>query len=394
MHNIGQPNKIVRHARIVFLAAFAAASPMMVVASPLTISGTPPTSAVVGQPYYFNPQAAGGDGHALTWSVLHEPNWTGFSTTTGYFNGTPTAQYVGNVIGVTISVTDGTTKVSLPSFNIHVAAAATRAPTITGTPAKSVDAGHAYAFTPTAKGPAGSSLSFSIAHKPSWASFSIATGELSGTPTKAEEGTYASITISVSTGTASAALPAFSIAVDADYTRPTIAGLPAKSVVAGQAYAFEPRATVEAGKKATFSITDKPTWASFSTTTGELSGTPAAANVGTDPNITIAVSDGTTTVALPAFAISVTQVGTKSATLSWKPPTVNSNGSALTNLAGYRIYYGTSASALTRSITINSVGVTTDVVTDLSPGTYYFALMAFNTAGIESKLSNVVKASL
>jgi len=393
MHNIGQPNKIVRRARIFFLAAFAAAAPLVAVASTLTISGTPPTSAVVGQPYYFNPKASGGNGHALTWSVLHEPNWTGFSTTTGYFNGTPTAQYVGNVIGVTISVTDGTTKVSLPSFNIHVAAAAT-APTITGTPAKSVDAGDAYAFTPTAKGPAGSSLSFSIAHKPSWASFSIATGKLSGTPTKAEEGTYSSITISVSTGAASAALPAFSIAVDPDYTKPTISGSPAKSVVAGQAYVFEPKATVEAGKKATFSITDKPTWASFSATTGELSGTPAAANVGTDANITIAVSDGTTSVALPKFAIAVTEVGTKSATLSWKAPTVNSNGSALTNLAGYRIYYGTSATSLTRSITINSVGVTTDVVTDLSPGTYYFALMAFNTVGIESKLSNVVKASL
>ena len=393
MHNIGQPNKIVRRARIFFLAAFAAAAPLVAVASTLTISGTPPTSAVVGQPYYFNPKASGGNGHALTWSVLHEPNWTGFSTTTGYFNGTPTAQYVGNVIGVTISVTDGTTKVSLPSFNIHVAAAAT-APTITGTPAKSVDAGDAYAFTPTAKGPAGSSLSFSIAHKPSWASFSIATGKLSGTPTKAEEGTYSSITISVSTGAASAALPAFSIAVDSDYTKPTISGSPAKSVVAGQAYVFEPKATVEAGKKATFSITDKPTWASFSATTGELSGTPAAANVGTDANITIAVSDGTTSVALPKFAIAVTEVGTKSATLSWKAPTVNSNGSALTNLAGYRIYYGTSATSLTRSITINSVGVTTDVVTDLSPGTYYFALMAFNTVGIESKLSNVVKASL
>src|ERR1700734_1846477 len=239
MHNIGQPNKSVRPARIFFLAAFAALSPMVVLASPLTISGTPPTSAVVGQPYYFNPKASGGDGHALTWSIMHQPWWTGFLTTSGYLTGTPTAQYVGDAIGVTISVTDGTTNVSLPSFNIHITAAAT-APTITGTPAKSVDAGHAYAFTPTATGPAGSSLSFSIAHKPSWASFSIATGKLSGTPTKAEEGTYSNITISVSTGTASASLPAFSIAVDSDYTKPTISGLPAKSVVAGQAYAFEP----------------------------------------------------------------------------------------------------------------------------------------------------------
>jgi hypothetical protein len=272
--------------------------------------------------------------------------------------------------------------------------AAANAPTITGTPPTSVVAGHAYAFKPTAKGPAGSTLSFSIAHKPSWGSFSIATGELSGTPTSAEEGEYSDITISVSSGAATAALPDFSIAVTAPYTKPTISGAPAKSVVAGQAYVFEPEESVEAGKKASFSVTDKPTWASFSAVTGELSGTPAAANVGTDSNIIIKVSDGTTTVALPAFAIVVTEVGTKSATLSWKAPTLNSNGSPLTNLAGYRIYYGKSASALTHSITINSVGVTTHVVTDLSPGTYYFALMAFNTAGIESKLSHVVSAKL
>jgi hypothetical protein len=393
MHNIGQPNVIVRRARLFFLVALTAAFPLVVVASPLTISGSAPTSAVVGKPYYFNPKASGGNGNTLTWSILHEPWWTGFQTTTGYLNGTPTAQYVGDAIGVTISVTDGTTTAWLPSFNIHIAAA-TAAPTITGKPATSVIAGHAYAFTPTAKGPAGSSLSFSIAHNPSWASFSIATGELSGTPTTAQEGTYSDITISVSSGTARAALAAFSIAVSAPYTKPTIAGSPAKSVVAGQAYAFEPKATVEAEKKASFSITGKPTWASFIATTGELSGTPAAANVGTDSNIIISVSDGTTTVALPAFAIAVTEVGTKSATLSWKPPTLNSNGTALTNLAGYRIYYGTSAIALTRAITINSVGVTTEVVTDLSPGTYYFALMAFNAAGAESKLSNVVSAKL
>jgi hypothetical protein len=267
-------------------------------------------------------------------------------------------------------------------------------PTISGTPPTSVVVGHAYAFKPTAKGPTGSTLSFSIAHKPSWGSFSIATGELSGTPTSAEEGTYSDIKISVSSGTATAALPDFSIDVTAPYTAPTISGVPAKSVVAGQTYVFEPKATVEAGKKPSFSITDKPTWASFSATTGELSGTPAAANVGTDSNIIIKVSDGRTTVALPAFAIAVTEVGTKSATLSWKAPTLNSNGTPLTNLAGYRIYYGKSATALAHSITINSVGVTTHVVTDLSSGTYYFALMAFNTAGIESKLSDVVSAKL
>jgi hypothetical protein len=119
---------------------------------------------------------------------------------------------------------------------------AASSPTITGTPATSVIAGHAYSFKPTARGPAGSALSFSIARKPSWGSFSIGTGELNGTPTTAEQGTYSNITISVSSGAATAALAAFCIAVFAPYTKPTISGVPAKSVVAGQAYAFEPKA--------------------------------------------------------------------------------------------------------------------------------------------------------
>jgi len=355
MHNIGLPSAIVRRTRLIFFTIFIAASPLMVIASARMSSDAPPT--------------------------------------TGYLNGALTAQYANYARGIVSSVTDDIATAPSPSFDNAIAAGATP-PTITGKPATSVIAGHTYAFRPTAKGGAGKPLSFSIAHKPSWASFSIATGELSGTPKTAQIGTYPNITISVSNGNARAALPAFSIAVDASYSPPTISGSPAKSVVAGQAYAFEPKATVEAGKKATFSVTDKPSWASFSTTTGELSGTPAAANVGTDSNIIIKVSDGSTSVALPAFAIAVTEVGTKSATLSWKAPTLNSNGSPLTNLAGYRIYFGPSATKLTHAITINSVGVTTEVVTNLSPGTYYFALMAFNTAGAESKLSNVVSAKL
>jgi hypothetical protein len=165
-------------------------------------------------------------------------------------------------------------------------------------------------------------------------------------------------------------------------------------VVAGQAYAFTPKATVAAGKTASFSITSKPSWASFSATTGELSGTPAAANIGTTSNIIISVTDGTTKASLAAFAVAVTQVGTNSVTLSWAAPSENSNGTALTNLAGYRIYYGTSASALTQTVTISSIGVTTHVLSNLNSQTYYFGVMAYNTAGIESKLSSVVSKTL
>jgi len=86
-------------------------------------------------------------------------------------------------------------------------------PTINGTPTTQVTAGQAYSFTPTASDPSAGTLSFSIQNMPSWASFSIATGTLSGTPTSSNVGTFANIVISVSDGKVSVSLAPFSIAI-------------------------------------------------------------------------------------------------------------------------------------------------------------------------------------
>jgi hypothetical protein len=82
------------------------------------------------------------------------------------------------------------------------------------------------------------------------------------------------------------------------------------------------------------------------------------------------------------------------ATVSWAAPDQNTDGSALTNLAGYRIYYGTSADALDQVIDIPGVGLTAYVVDNLSAGTYYFSIRAYNSAGAESSLSNVVSDTI
>jgi hypothetical protein len=83
-----------------------------------------------------------------------------------------------------------------------------------------------------------------------------------------------------------------------------------------------------------------------------------------------------------------------SVTLSWSAPTENTNGSALTNLTGYIIYYGTSASAMTQTIDINTVGMLTYVVDNLSAGTWYFQIVAVNAAGVPSNPSVTVSASI
>ena len=77
------------------------------------------------------------------------------------------------------------------------------------------------------------------------------------------------------------------------------------------------------------------------------------------------------------------------ALVKWNPPTTNEDGSALTDLAGYRLVYGTSVASLNRSIDIDSPGLSSYLVSDLAPGTYYFGVHAVNEKGVESALSNV-----
>jgi hypothetical protein len=118
------------------------------------------------------------------------------------------------------------------------------------------------------------------------------------------------------------------------------------------------------------------------------------------------VSDGALTVRFvdggpddPMYsAIEVTPVApapptgptwTGEATLSWTAPTHNSDGTPLTDLAGYVIQYGTSA--LTQSVRVTGTRYT---LTGLPQGHYYVGVRAVNTAGAESELSNVVEFQL
>jgi hypothetical protein len=358
---------------------------------PPTISGTPATTITAGKAYSFTPTASGPTGLTLSFSVSNLPSWATFSVATGTLSGTPSSSNVGTYSNIVISVSDGQASASLPAFSIQVAALPP--PTISGTPATTITAGKAYSFTPTASGPTGLTLTFSVTNLPSWATFSVATGTLSGTPSSSNVGTYSNIVISVSDGQASASLPAFSIQVTA-LPAPTIGGTPATTVTAGQAYSFTPTASGPSGLTLSFSIVNMPSWASFNTTTGALSGTPSSSNVGTFSNITISVSDGQASASLPAFNITVNAQATGNAPLSWVAPTTNTNGTTLTDLSSYVINYGTSASALTDQITVSSPTTTSYTVTGLATGTWYFSITAYASDGTQSAPSNTVSTAV
>ena len=197
-----------------------------------------------------------------------------------------------------------------------------------------------------------------------------------------------------SSGTGAAAAAAASTAATTtaatapDAPKLTLTGTPATSIAVGAKYSFQP-AVSAAGEGTSFTIQGQPSWAEFNATTGALSGTPTASDEGLSSKVTISAKDAASSASIGPFTIVVTGPANGTATLSWSAPTDNSNGSPITGLAGYFVYYGTDPSNLTKSIDVAGATTTTYTVTGLTAGTYYFAVAAYNSEGVDSSLSNI-----
>jgi hypothetical protein len=167
---------------------------------------------------------------------------------------------------------------------------------------------------------------------------------------------------------------------------PILSGTPSPSTKIGEAWSFTPVATDADGDTLTFTVENQPGWTSFDESNGALSGEPQAGDEGTYEDIAIAASDGEASDSL-AFSVAVTQVAAGSVSLSWAAPTHNDDGSALTDLASFRIYYGKTPGNYSEQILIENPGITTYLVENLTPDTYHFAATAINSGGVESGYS-------
>ena len=103
---------------------------------------------------------------------------------------------------------------------------------------------------------------------------------------------------------------------------------------------------------------------------------------------------GTGGTVTETVTITVTQPSLGSVELSWDAPTTNEDGSVLTDLAGYTIYYGTNQSNLNQIIDISNVGITSFVISDLPSDTYYFSITAKDNNNNESTRSNIASKVL
>jgi hypothetical protein len=210
--------------------------------------------------------------------------------------------------------------------------------------------------------------------------------------------------IAVSDGWKTATLPAFAIQVVASastatstsLTPPTISGTPPTSDVAGSAYSFQPTASGPSGMTLSYSVQNKPSWANFSIASGLLSGTPSSTQTGTYSNIVVSVSDGVSPSSLAPFSITVTSATstTGSATVNLTPPTQNTDGTTLTDLAGVIVYYGPSPSNLSQKVQVASTTQTSYTITNLASGTWYFGGVAYTTTGLQSAMSSLVSATI
>ena len=80
-------------------------------------------------------------------------------------------------------------------------------------------------------------------------------------------------------------------------------------------------------------------------------------------------------------------------TLSWTRPTTNEDGSVLTDLTGYRVYYGQVPYNWSARVSLGPAASSADI-RDLSAGTWFFAVTTVNSGGVESAPSTVVSTMI
>jgi hypothetical protein len=159
-------------------------------------------------------------------------------------------------------------------------------------------------------------------------------------------------------------------------------------VGAGTDYAFQPAASDPDGDALRFVASNLPAWASFDPATGRIQGQPKSSDTGVSGPITLSVTDGVAQVALPEFRIQVQAgQGTGLIKLAWQLPAQNTDGSAVKQALGTRIYYGRRTKIYDTNLTVPGLGTTRHVLTGMGAGTWYVALTTVDPEGIESDYS-------
>ena len=125
----------------------------------------------------------------------------------------------------------------------------------------------------------------------------------------------------------------------------------------------------------------------------DLSGSETIDGLTADSQFILTCSDADGSVN-DSVDVTIASSGDGTALLSWTPPTENTDGSALTDLAGYKIYYGTASNNYTQSVTIDNPGLSSYQIDNLTAADWYFVITAVNSSDIESAYSAEVSKTI
>ncbi len=164
---------------------------------------------------------------------------------------------------------------------------------------------------------------------------------------------------------------------------------------AGQPFNFRPVATDSDGDRLRFTAENLPPWARVDAATGEVTGSPTAADAGVHEDIVITDADASHVTRSAPFSITDNGDGAAgSATLRWEVPPSRVDGAPLDDLAGYRILFGRDNDNLDRSVLIDDPNVTTFEFKELPAGIWYFAVVAVNAGGLEGPPTTITMKSI
>lgn len=362
-----------------------------------TVTFTPPVSnggaAITGYTLTASPGGATTTGAGSPITMTGLTNGTSYTFTVSATNSVGTGAPSAASNAVTPSVPPNNLPVITQGAATSVAMSEDGAPT-------------AFALTLTATDSDSDPLSWSVTGAAQHGSASVSGGSVSYTPIANYNGSD-SFVVQVSDGKDTANITV-NVTITPVNDAPLISGTPKTSLEQDQAYSFTPTATdVDVGDILTFSITNKPTWASFNTATGALTGTPTNADAGISGGILISVNDGTVTVSLPVFEIEVISTIDPLQPIVTAPSRLDINATGLFTPVTLRQLLGLSSSATQAEVdlvlkalasdgvsgntccTTTPQGLTNNTVL-LAPGRHQIKWKATNAVGVSGEAMQVV----
>ncbi len=257
-------------------------------------------SLAEGDSYNLIIHASDPDNNPLTYSASNLPAGAVFIPSTRSFSWIPGNDQAGTY-QVLFSTSDGS--LSDSENVIFTVGNGNEAPVLNSIGNQSIGENSLLTFVVSASDPNNDNLTYSASSLPFGAVFDAAQQRFSWAPDYSQAGNF-TVTFSVTDGLFSDS-EAVSITVSNSNRPPVISGSPDTSTMATTSYSFTPVASDPDGDEITFSIVNRPIWATFNSSTGELSGSPTESQVGTSSGIIISVNDSNSSASLPSFAIEV-----------------------------------------------------------------------------------------